>query len=170
MTDEPAAGLHIDSDWKEEAAREKARLAAQERADTAKNEAGDGQAQFADLLNVLAMQAAIALGGYQGPGGEQVPPNPAAAKHQIDLLGVLEEKTRGNLTDEEKRTLNQVLYEFRMQFVQATSGSVPPPTQGAGSPAQDAGPPAPGAGLPHQGAGSPAPGAGPPPQGAGGGH
>ena len=41
------------------------------------------------------------LGGFQGPGGERIPPNPDAAKHHIDLLDVLEQKTKGNLTDEE---------------------------------------------------------------------
>ncbi len=69
----------------------------------------------------------MALGGYKGPGGESIPPNHAAAKHHIDLLDVLDEKTKGNLTDEEKQALNAVLYELRTQYVQAIS-STPPPT------------------------------------------
>ena len=40
------------------------------------------------------------------------------AKHHIDILGLLEEKTKGNLTDEEKKLLDQALYEVRMQYVQ----------------------------------------------------
>lgn len=127
MTDEPAPRLQIDSDWKEEAAREKEKLVKQEQAEKAKGEQGPGEAQFADLINVLAMQAAIALGGYQGPGGEQIPPNPAAAKHQIDLLGVLQEKTKGNLDPEDEKALEQILYEFRMQFVKSVSPTVVPP-------------------------------------------
>ncbi|MBU0716916.1 MAG: DUF1844 domain-containing protein, partial [Planctomycetes bacterium] len=111
-------GLHIDSDWKTEAAREKEQLAAtEEAAETARTgEAMPGQAGFVDLVNLLAMQAAIALGGYQGPGGERIPPNPAAARHQIDLMGILADKTQGNLTEDEKRVLDTVLYELRMQF------------------------------------------------------
>ena len=127
MTDESASRLHIDSDWKEESAKEKEKLAEQEQAETAKGDQGAGEAQFADLINVLAMQAAIALGGYQGPGGERIPPNPAAAKHQIDLLGVLQEKTKGNLEPEDEKALEQILYEFRMQFVQSVTPATAPP-------------------------------------------
>ena len=124
MTDEQQpGGLHIDSDWKTEAAREKERLASQESAEA---KAAPGEANFVELLNLLAMQAAIALGGYQGPGGERIAPNPAAAKHQIDLLGVLEQKTAGNLSDEEKKMLDGVIYELRMQYVQAVGGMPSP--------------------------------------------
>ncbi len=125
MGDEESTGrLHIDSDWKTEAAREKEQLARDEKAAPSAGGAAEGPA-FVELLNMLAMQAAIALGGYQGPGGESIPANPAAAKHHIDLLGVLEQKTQGNLTDEEKRTLDTVLYELRTQFVQAAGGGGP---------------------------------------------
>ncbi len=121
--------LHIDSDWKAEAAKEKERLAAQEKVPKA---AGDSQTApaFIELLNLLAMQAVIALGGYQGPGGERIPANPAAAKHHIDLLEILEKKTAGNLSEEEKRAIDSVLYELRMQYVQTISaprGGVPRP-------------------------------------------
>lgn len=125
--------LHIDSDWKAEAAREKERLAEQEKSkptlDTQTSPA------FIELLNLLAMQAVISLGGYQGPGGERIPANPAAAKHHIDLLEVLDKKTAGNLSEEEKRALDSVLYELRLQYVQTVSaprGGMPkPPIAGA---------------------------------------
>jgi len=112
--------LHIDSDWKAEAAREKERLAAQEKTQKQSTDSATAPA-FIELLNLLAMQAVISLGGYQGPGGERIPANPAAAKHHIDLLEILEKKTAGNLSDEEKRALDSVLYELRMQYVQAVS-------------------------------------------------
>ena len=121
MTDEAGhRGLHIDSDWKTEAAQEKERLANQER--SSRPTAGaEPAANFIELVNLMAMQAAIGLGGYQGPGGERIPPNPIVAKHHIDLLEVLEKKTAGNLTEEEKRILDGVLYELRLQYVQAVS-------------------------------------------------
>lgn len=128
--------LHIDSDWKAEAAKEKERLAAQEKAQPQKAP-GDSQTApaFIELLNLLAMQAVISLGGYQGPGGERIPANPAAAKHHIDLLEVLEKKTAGNLSEEEKRALDSVLYELRLQYVQTVSaprsGIPKPPVAGA---------------------------------------
>lgn len=133
MTEESKkSGLYIDSDWKSEAAKEKERLAEQEQGG-GQQPAADGGEQggmFAELVNVLALQAAVALGGFQSPSGEQIPANPAAAKHHIDLLEVLERKTRGNLTEEEKRLLGGVLYELRMQYVQAMSGSpAQPPDQ-----------------------------------------
>ena len=121
MADEAGhRGLHIDSDWKTEAAQEKERLAGQER--TSRPTAGaEPAANFIELVNLMAMQAAIGLGGYQGPGGERIPPNPIVAKHHIDLLEVLEKKTVGNLSEEEKRILDGVLYELRLQYVQSVS-------------------------------------------------
>ncbi|MDO8629299.1 MAG: DUF1844 domain-containing protein [Phycisphaerales bacterium] len=126
MSEQTGSGkLHIDSDWKAEAARDKERLAEQEKQRVPRGEAQTA-AGFVELLNMLAMQAVIGLGGYQGPGGERIPPNPAAAKHHIDLLEVLEKKTAGNLSEEEKRTLDSVLYELRMQYVQVVSASRAP--------------------------------------------
>lgn len=123
MTDRTTpGGLHIDSDWKSEAAREKERLASQESAGRPGPTSAES-ASFLELVNLIALQAAIGLGGYQGPGGERIPPNPIAAKHHIDLLEVLEKKTTGNLSEEEKRVLDGVLYELRMQYVSTVSAA-----------------------------------------------
>ena len=134
MTDDGSESrLHIDSDWKTEAANEKAKLA-REAEESAKTDGTDekmGASPFIELVNVLAMQAAISLGGYQDPGGGRIPPNPEAAKHQIDMLDVLEQKTKGNLTPDEKRTLDGVLYELRMQYVQMATGGGSPAEPGA---------------------------------------
>ena len=132
MSDEDAGGgLHIDSDWKTEAAQEKERLVAEEKKTAA---AGAGSAapagSFLELVNLIAMQAAVGLGGYQGSGGDRIPPNPEAAKFHIDLLEVLQEKTKGNLSDEETKVLDSVLYELRMHFVQVTTGAAPAPNPG----------------------------------------
>ena len=131
MSDGESSGeLHIDADWKTEAAKEKERFAAEEKAAATGQRAAagpdvGGPPAFLDLVNVLAMQAAITLGGVQGPGGERIPPNLQAAKHHIDLLDVLDQKTKGNLTEDEHRTLEQVLYELRMQYVQMVSPPAP---------------------------------------------
>jgi len=113
-------GLHIDSDWKTEAALDKERLASQEPVKGSAPPSAES-ANFIELVNLIAMQAAIALGGYQGPGGERIPANPIAAKHHIDLLEVLEKKTAGNLSEDEKRVLDGVLYELRMHYVSSVS-------------------------------------------------
>ena len=129
MSEKPSdGGLHIDSDWKTEAAQEKERLAAEEekRQRPSGTESGGTAASFLELVNLVAMQAAIGLGGFQGPGGERIPPNPSAAKYHIDLLEILEDKTEGNLSEEEKRTLGAVLHELRMQYVETVTAPPPP--------------------------------------------
>jgi hypothetical protein len=55
--------------------------------------------------------------GDLSPRGTEPQINLDMAKHQIDTLGVLEEKTTGNLTDEEKHLLDAALYETRMRYV-----------------------------------------------------
>jgi len=125
VSDQDSAKLHIDSDWKAEAAKEKERLSEQERKSPPPGTTA-GPPTFLELLDLIVMQVAVALGGYAGPGGERFPPNPQAAKHFIDMLEMVEQKTRGNLTDEEKRVLETVLYELRMQFVQVM-GRAPAP-------------------------------------------
>lgn len=116
----------VDDDWKAEAKREKERLAEE----TAKPEALPDPS-FAELINIIVMQALAGMGLLAGPGGERIPPNLEVAKHFVDLLQLMEDKTKGNLTPEEKKLLDQVLYETRMSFVQIAQGGAPP---GAGGP------------------------------------
>lgn len=129
MTDPKNSGLHIDADWKAEAAREKQRLAEQEKKEEHKpaGAAVGDETSFVELINTIAMQAIIGLGGLQGPGGERIPANPYAAKHYIEMLELLQKKTEGNLTDDEERTLEAVLYELRMQYVSIVTRGAPPP-------------------------------------------
>lgn len=72
------------------------------------------------------MQAQVQLGMLQLPGAEEESPsepNLPWAKHAIDLLAVLEEKTRGNLSLEEKRLLENSLTELRFRYVQAQNAA-----------------------------------------------
>ena len=120
MPDE-ANKIIVDDDWKAEAKREKERLAEE----TAKPEMLPAPS-FAELLNIIVMQAMAGLGLLPGPDGRAIPPNIEIAKHFVDMLHLLEDKTKGNLTPEEKNLLDQVLYETRMSFVQVAGGGVPP--------------------------------------------
>ena len=108
----------VDDDWKAEAQREKERLSEE----TAPPESLPAPS-FAELINILAMQAMAGLGLLPGPDGQRIPPNLGIAKHFVDMLQVLDDKTKGNLTDEERKLLDQVLYEVRMSFVQMSSGA-----------------------------------------------
>ena len=69
----------------------------------------------------LASTAAIHFGDLADPvSGERAAPNLEGAAQMIEILGLLEQKTRGNLTAEERQVLEQVLYELRMRFVEAS--------------------------------------------------
>ncbi len=126
--------LQIDDDWKSEAAAEKERLS--ENTETADKAAPAGmpQADFTGLVQILGMQAMVGLGGMAGPGGQQIPPNLDLAKHYVDLLEVLDKKTAGNLTPEEKQQLDTTLHQLRMAYVEMVQqgGPVPPPAPGVG--------------------------------------
>jgi hypothetical protein len=74
---------------------------------------------FGTFVMSLASSVLIHLGELGEPGGEAARPNLPLAKQTIDILGMLEEKTRGNLTDEEARLLQHLLYDLRIKFVDA---------------------------------------------------
>jgi hypothetical protein len=65
------------------------------------------------------------LGLIPGPGGERIPADMTNAQRTIDLLQVLQEKTQGNLTPNESRLLDDVLYELRMTFVELQKRQAP---------------------------------------------
>jgi hypothetical protein len=77
-------------------------------------------ASFATLVQSMVTQALFYLGELAVRGGEPVV-NLDMAKHHIDTLAVLEEKTANNLTSEEKRLLDSALYEARMRYVNVAS-------------------------------------------------
>ena len=116
-----APKIHVDSDWKAEAQAEKDRLdaEAQEKV-AASGGAGMGgmpPANFQSLWSELASQAYVFLGAIPDPKTGQAIVAPEYAKHYIDLLGVLEQKTKGNLSDEESEEFQKVLAELREVFV-----------------------------------------------------
>ena len=77
---------------------------------------------FITFVLSLASSAAIHFGDLPDPSGQLSEPNLEGAAQMIAILALLEEKTRGNLTAEERQVLEQVLYELRLRFVEATDG------------------------------------------------
>ena len=76
---------------------------------------------FAAFIVSLATTAAIHLGDLADPAtGEKLEPNLEGAAQMIAILALLEQKTRGNLTAEERQMLEQMLYELRVRFLQAS--------------------------------------------------
>ena len=123
--------IHVDDDWKQQAQAEKEKLAEQVEkpgegkaaADQPADQPAGGPreippASFTTLVSSLVTQTLMALGGYQDPKTHKRYVDLDLAKHHIDTLKVLEEKTRGNLTDDETKLLDRALYESRMQYVQ----------------------------------------------------
>jgi hypothetical protein len=82
------------------------------------------QLSFIAFVLSLASTAAIHFGDLPDPAsGERAEVNLEGAGQMIEILALLEQKTRGNLTAEERDVLGQILYELRMRFVEATGGS-----------------------------------------------
>jgi hypothetical protein len=74
---------------------------------------------FTGFVVSLASTAAIHLGDLADPQtGQKLAPNLDGASQMIDILTLLEEKTRGNLSAEERQVLESVLYELRLRFVE----------------------------------------------------
>lgn len=131
----------IDHDWKEQAQREKERLSRELDAKGAggsgtpqrpgagrarrapEGEGGGGSAPapgFLEFVNGLAAQVMLHLGMVPDPYSGQRAVDLEAARYQIDVLGMLVEKTRGNLSPQESRALNSALAELRMGYVEVS--------------------------------------------------
>ncbi len=130
--------LVIDEDWKTRVEREKQQAAQRAAGSAANPETAAGQgaasspeprqaegpksdrlppASFPLLVTSLATQAMVCLGLVPGPDGATGKVDKVLAQHYIDLIGVLEEKTKGNLTPEESKLVADTLYQLRMAFV-----------------------------------------------------
>lgn len=144
--------LHVDSDWKAEAERERAKLAAQEAQQQPAAGGREGElppADFRTLVSMLASQAVMGLGAVQDPNTKQIVLDFEGSRLAIDLLAMLEEKTKGNLEKDEAEELQQAVVELRSRYVEvlelyrrhqaaggatgaapAGGGSSPPPGDG----------------------------------------
>ncbi len=111
--------IHVKSDesWKAEAQKEKERLQEKQKAAAEGGYRGDlPPPSFLAFVSDLGLQAMVALGlvEIKGAGGPRR--DLPAARYTIDLLGILQEKTRGNLKPEEKRHLDDLLMNLRVAF------------------------------------------------------
>ena len=115
----------IDEDWKQQAQKEKEILAAQEKAEKEKTQGQKAQrgplpkGDFAALISMLVTQAFFSMGMIKVEGQERKEPDLELAKYNIDMLETIEEKTKGNLTEEEKKVLESTLSQVRMAYVKA---------------------------------------------------
>lgn len=137
---EPEPKIIVDSDWKEQVAREKeaaAKSPAAEAAEAAEEKSGGSAddlvakpapaadeapatpppATFEILVSMLFTQAMSLLGQIPDPSGGPPNVNKPFAKHTIDTLDMLTEKTKGNLSQEEAQMLSEALHALRMAYV-----------------------------------------------------
>ena len=137
--DEPVK-KRVDESWKEQAEREKHTTEAAASSSSRKPQTpgqaapagheheeveGLPQAKFDLFIQGLAMEALIGLGDVPHPATRKQAVNLPQAKYLIDLLGVLEEKTKGNLTVDEERLFKDLLYQLRMRYLTKSGGVAP---------------------------------------------
>lgn len=121
--------IHVDEDWKEQAKREKdldARAAAAAAEEKQEAQPGGGrpgeplpEPSLTHLIMSFATQAFFGLGEAVNPISNKKEIDLEWAKFNIDMLQMLEDKTRNNTTPEEKNLLVQILYDLRMRYVKA---------------------------------------------------
>ena len=75
------------------------------------------EANFAQLVFLLGAQAMQQLGAMPNPASGKTEVDLKVAQFSIDLLSVLQEKTKGNLSDKENQMLDELLFDLRMRFV-----------------------------------------------------
>ena len=126
MTENPEKKIIVDEDWKSQVAREREaarQVPGAEPEQTARlsPEVEPPPASLSYLASSLSIQASICLGLMPDPSGKPAK-NLPVAKHLIDTLEVLQQKTEGNRTPEETEDIEAMLYQLRMAYVQVAGG------------------------------------------------
>ena len=113
----------IDEAWKETVAREKKAGEAKEPEEEAEKAGSPPmEMDFSLFISGLGMQALMGLGEITNPLAKKKEVNLDQAKQTIDVLSMLKGKTEGNLTDEESKILDSLLYELRMKYIDKVKG------------------------------------------------
>ena len=106
-----------DESWKDAVEKEKEALKSE-------GEFIAPEPDFNFFITTLALQASIALGQIPNPATSKAEYEPQQAKFLIDTLGMLQEKTKSNLTQEEGVLLENVLYELRTTYLSKQKGEI----------------------------------------------
>jgi len=107
----------VDESWKEAVEKEKEDLKKE-------GKFVPPEPDFNFFIATLSLQASIALGQVPNPATNKTEEDLTQAQFLIDTLGMLKEKTKGNLSADEANLLENLLYELRMQYVSKTRGEV----------------------------------------------
>jgi hypothetical protein len=87
----------------------------------APSESNEEPVAFNSFIMSLATQALVQMGEMPPPGGMEIPIDIEAARQTIDILSMLQKRTRGNLAPEEVRFLEEVLHSLRVSFINRKS-------------------------------------------------
>jgi len=104
-----------DESWKETVDKEKENLKKE-------NKFVPPEPDFSFFVTTLSLQASIGLGNMPNPVTNKKEEDLTQAKFIIDTLGMLKEKTKGNLNADETTLLENLLYELRLEYVSKTKG------------------------------------------------
>jgi hypothetical protein len=109
----------VDESWKDQVEKEKEEI---------KEGVGEGsftipEPTFSFFVTTLSVQASISLGFLENPATKKKEENLEQAKFLIDTLTMIQEKTKGNLNNEESTLLENLLYELRNAYIAKTQGS-----------------------------------------------
>ena len=112
----------IDEDWKAQAKKEKEVMAAQEQQEKKQEPKQQRRGplpkgDLAALISMLTTQAFFSMGAFKVEGQEDREPDLELARYNIDMLETLEEKTKGNLSEQEQKVLKETLNQVRMAYV-----------------------------------------------------
>jgi hypothetical protein len=111
----------IDEDWKQEAKKEKDVLAAEEEQKKEEQQTQHRgplpKGDLAALISMLTTQAFFSMGAFKIEGQEDHEPDLELARYNIDMLETIEEKTKGNLSEQEEKVLKDTLNQVRMAYV-----------------------------------------------------
>ena len=124
----------VEESWKEQAEREKhipdaaaaapgGTAAPAGPAEPSPEDEGAPQARFDLFVSGLAVETLIALGDMAHPATRKQATNLPQAKYLIDLMGILEEKTKGNLSADEDKLFKYTLYQLRMRYLTKSGGA-----------------------------------------------
>jgi len=124
---EPAAGNDSAQTGVSDAEQRRAAAAAEQAQAEQAKECRDvpplPEVNFSTFVFSLSTSALLHLGELPDPNTREKCQNLALAKQTIDILGMLQKKTKGNLDDEEENLLSNLLYELRMKYVSAARKS-----------------------------------------------
>lgn len=105
----------VDDDWKRRAEREKEAMDGKLREEAMRRT--PPRASFGALVSSFATQAVLAFGDVEHPVTRRKERDLDAARYAIDMLAVIEEKTRGNLSEAETEALQSMIRDLRLRYV-----------------------------------------------------